>query len=81
MTKLPIVSSRDLIKYFERRGFLHSFSKGSHHALRKQELRVIIPERKEIDRRALLSILNNAGIGRDEFIKDFRSKRRDLSDN
>lgn len=75
MTKLPIASTRDLIKYLVQHGFAHEHSKVSHHALRKQEFRVIIPERKEVDKRALLTILNAAGISRDEFIEDFRSKK------
>ena len=75
MAKLPVVSSRDLIKYLAKRGFKYAPSKGTHHSMQKGERVSIIPNRKELGKGALLAILKKAGISKDEFIKDFRGKR------
>ena len=36
MTKLPIVKSRDLIKYLNSKGFVCTHVRGSHHVFRSQ---------------------------------------------
>ena len=76
LAKLPIISSREMIKYLTKHDFKHTFAKGSHHIMRKPGAKVVIPNRKELGKGALLSILKKAGISKDEFINDFQSSKR-----
>ncbi|MBU4255386.1 MAG: type II toxin-antitoxin system HicA family toxin [Acidobacteria bacterium] len=75
MPKLPILSSKELIKVLKKIGFGEAprRGKGSHHAFVKktseQTYLVIIPIKKEIPRGTLLSIIEQAGLSKDEFIK------------
>jgi predicted RNA binding protein YcfA (HicA-like mRNA interferase family) len=69
--KLPVVSSRDLIKYIKKKGFEYDHTTGSHHVLKSKESLVTIPERKEIGKGLLLAILEEAGISRDDFIQEW----------
>ncbi len=73
MSKLPSVSSNDLIKYLTKKGFTHKHSKGSHHVFILDHIRVIIPERKEMGKGLLLSILAMAQIKREDFIREWNS--------
>ena len=74
MTKFPSLSSKQLIKTLKSIGFEDApkRGKGSHIAMVKQELGnirlVIIPNRKIIPKGTLRSILDQAGLTRDEFI-------------
>jgi len=74
MTKLPILSSKDVIKVLISAGFEDApkRGKGSHIALIKRSIEgqrlVIIPERKSIPRGTLRTIVDQAGMSRDEFI-------------
>jgi predicted RNA binding protein YcfA (HicA-like mRNA interferase family) len=75
MAKLPIVSSKEIIRVLKRMGFEHApkRGKGSHLAfMKKSDGRtrlVIIPDKNEIPRGTLLSILNQAGLTKEEFVK------------
>lgn len=71
MPKLPVVSSRDLIKYLKRKGFEHDHTTGSHHVYKSNNRLVSIPERKEVGKGLLLAILEEAGISRDDFIQEW----------
>jgi len=74
MAKLPIISSKKVIKVLRLAGFEDApkRGKGSHSAMIKRSVEgarlVIIPERKSIPRGTLRAILDQAGIPRDEFI-------------
>lgn len=74
MTKLPVVSSKDLIKALRSAGFEDApkRGKGSHIALMKRipgrTKLVIIPERRTLPRGTIRAILEQAGLSRDEFI-------------
>ena len=57
MQKLPLVSSRDLIKYLVDHGFRYVHTRGSHHIFQYQTRKVVVPERKQVGRGLLLSIL------------------------
>ena len=48
MQKLPLVSSRDLIKYLSKHGFTYIHTRGSHHVLLRQTERIVVPERTQI---------------------------------
>jgi predicted RNA binding protein YcfA (HicA-like mRNA interferase family) len=75
LTKLPVVSSKKIIKALKSDGFRDAprRGKGSHVALVKQEhgkIRlVIVPEGKSIPRGTLRAILEQSGLSREEFIK------------
>ena len=76
MTKFSIVSSREVIRALKRAGFKYApkRGKGSHIAMMttKGHLNprlVIVPERKNLPKGTLHSILDQAGLTKKEFIK------------
>jgi predicted RNA binding protein YcfA (HicA-like mRNA interferase family) len=75
MPKLPVVSSKQIIRTLQKLGFEYApkRGKGSHVALVKtgdsKTRLVIVPDRNEIPRGTLLAILEQAGISKDEFIR------------
>ena len=73
MSKLPVASSRDLIKYLMKKGFQYQHTKGSHHVYKLNDILVTVPERKEIGKGLLKAILEEAGISRDDFIREWSS--------
>lgn len=72
--KLSLVSSDKMLKYLSKKGFSVMRQKGSHIILHKKEngktLLVVVPRRAQIKRGTLLSILKQAKISRDEFVKE-----------
>jgi predicted RNA binding protein YcfA (HicA-like mRNA interferase family) len=74
MPKLPIVSSRQIIRILKKVGFdvAPRRGKGSHLAfMRKDSDRVrlvIVTDRNEIPKGTLLAILDQAGLSKDEFV-------------
>jgi predicted RNA binding protein YcfA (HicA-like mRNA interferase family) len=80
MPKLPILSSKEVIRILKYLGFepAPKRGKGSHSAfVKKKEDKtrlVIVPHRDEIPRGTLLSIIEQMGLTKVEFIKI--SKRR-----
>ncbi|MEM2506189.1 MAG: type II toxin-antitoxin system HicA family toxin [Nitrososphaerota archaeon] len=72
MSRLPVVSGKELIKYLTKKGFMVSRQKGSHVVLKSQNgRRVTVPLHEELDRGTLLEILAEAGINKEEFLKDW----------
>ncbi|MBI5894317.1 MAG: type II toxin-antitoxin system HicA family toxin [Deltaproteobacteria bacterium] len=75
MPKLPVVSSKQVIRVLQNLGFEYApkRGKGSHRAFVKKDNNkthlVIVPDRKEIPKGTLLSILEQAGLTKEEFIK------------
>lgn len=73
--KLPVVSTREVIRVLQKVGFSYApkRGKGSHLAFYKEESGkkrlVIVPQRKEIPKGTLLSILEQAGLTRDNFVR------------
>jgi predicted RNA binding protein YcfA (HicA-like mRNA interferase family) len=75
MTKLPSLSTTDVMRALRRVGFIDAPSrgKGSHHALTRTDSGgivrlVIVPERKDIPIGTLSAILRQAGLTRDELL-------------
>ena len=74
MPKLPIVSSKDIIRVLQKIGFEYApkRGKGSHLAFVKKDKDrtrlVIVPDKKEIPKGTLLAILEQAGLSKDEFV-------------
>lgn len=70
MPKLPILSSKDLIKIFEKTGYFVVRQKGSHMRMHhKTRDPVTIPNHKIIGRGLLKKILRDSKISVDELIK------------
>lgn len=70
MTRIPVVSGRDLVKGFARIGYLKDHQRGSHIILRQESppyRRLTIPDHKEIAKGTLRTILREAGITLEEF--------------
>jgi len=74
MPKPPRVSVKDTIRALERLGFLQIRQQGSHIILKKQtpngEIGCVVPLHRELALGTLKSILKQAGIGLNEFIKN-----------
>jgi len=75
VTKLPVLSSKEVIKALRAAGFEDApkRGKGSHSALMRRGLDkmrlVIVPHRKTLPRGTLRAILDQAGLSRDELIE------------
>lgn len=80
MTKLPILSSKQVIKALRKAGFTDAprRGKGSHIALVKRGHKdtrlVIIPDRKAIPRGTLRGILEQTGLTREDFLNFISGK-------
>jgi predicted RNA binding protein YcfA (HicA-like mRNA interferase family) len=74
MPRPPRVSGKDTIRALERLGFLQIRQQGSHIILKKQtpngEIGCVVPLHRELALGTLKSILKQAGIGLNEFIKN-----------
>jgi len=71
MSKLPILSATKLIKALSKLGYSTDHQTGSHIILRNNKppfRRLTIPNHKEIARGTLNSIIEDAGLTRDEFL-------------
>ncbi len=71
MSKLPIISSKEVIKTLTKIGYEVDHQTGSHIILRqKQEpyRRLTIPNHREIARGTLRAIIREAGLSREEFL-------------
>ncbi|HEX8877665.1 MAG TPA: type II toxin-antitoxin system HicA family toxin [Phycisphaerales bacterium] len=68
---LPLTSSRELIKILGGFGFEHNRTRGDHHVLVQRSTgRVcVVPERRELPRGTLRSILQQTGVSQDELLK------------
>ena len=76
MSKLPIISGKELVKYLNKKGFVISRRKGSHVVLKSpNSYRVTVPLHKELDRGTLLEILAEAGIDKKEFLEEWYGKK------
>jgi len=71
--KLPVLSGDEVIKALRKAGFEITRQKGSHVSLHKKTpegiLLVVVPRKPEIKRGTLSSILKQAGLSREEFLK------------
>jgi len=72
--RLPVVSEKQLARILVQEGFVKIRQKGSHMQFRKQDrsgtMVVTIPcHRKDLSRGTLLSILGQAGLSREGFLK------------
>lgn len=73
MTKLPVISGRETVKALGKIGFTIAGRKGSHVRLKRQRDRevliVIVPMHDELARGTLKSILRQANLTTDDFLR------------
>ena len=69
MSKLPVVSGRDLVRALTQLGFAFDRQKGSHMILYRSEppTTLSIPDHRELDRGTLRGLLRQAGISPEQF--------------
>jgi predicted RNA binding protein YcfA (HicA-like mRNA interferase family) len=69
MSKLPVVSGRELVRVLQKLGFQFDRQKGSHMMLFRENppTTLSIPEHRELDRGTLRALLRQAGVTPDEF--------------
>lgn len=72
MSKLPVISARELLKIMGKIGYSIDHQTGSHMILRNRNYpyrRITVPNHKEIARGTLRSIIRQSGLTLDEFRK------------
>ncbi len=72
MSKLPVLSGKQLIKILSKIGFAYDRTKGSHAVLIREtpkKVCISVPLHSELSKGVLLSIINKAGLSREEFEK------------
>ena len=71
--KLPIVSAREILKALKSTGFEITRQSGSHIILVKfvdnKKLTVVVPHHAELAKGTLLSIISQAGMTKEKFLK------------
>jgi predicted RNA binding protein YcfA (HicA-like mRNA interferase family) len=72
LSKLPLLSWRDVVKALTRAGFRVVRQRGSHLILVKEEKIVPVPKHKVIKRGLLQAIIVEAGLTREEFLQLLR---------
>lgn len=70
--KLPVLSSRKVLKALQSTGFQITRQSGSHIILVKfiddRKLTVVVPKHSEIAKGTLLSIISQSGLTKEEFL-------------
>jgi len=73
MTKLPVLSGREVIKILKKAGWTPARQKGSHIILVKHtpegKKGVVVPNHREVDVGTLSEIIRQAGLTRKEFLE------------
>lgn len=72
MPKLPRISGKELVKILAKLGYEIDHQTGSHIILRQNKepyRRLTVPNHKELDSGTLRSIIRQAGLTREEFLK------------
>ena len=75
MSKLPLLSGREICKILKKIGYLVDHQTGSHIILRHVDpphRRLTVPDHKEIAKGTMRSIIRQAGLTVNEFIKLIR---------
>jgi len=72
MSKLPVLSARDVIKALTKAGFYVHHQKGSHVVLKRHNpppRRVVVPYHRELKKGMLRAIIRQAGLTVEEFLE------------
>jgi predicted RNA binding protein YcfA (HicA-like mRNA interferase family) len=71
LTRLPVVSGRDVVRAMEKIGYKLDRQRGSHMVLRQAIppfRRLTIPDHKEVAKGTLRAILRQAGLSVEQFV-------------
>ena len=68
--KLPNLSGKEIVRRFEKLGFISVRQKGSHIVMRKDSHVCVVPNHKEVKTGTLNGILKQAGVTIDEFMQE-----------
>jgi predicted RNA binding protein YcfA (HicA-like mRNA interferase family) len=69
LSKLPLLSWREIVNALEKAGFQVARQKGSHLILVKSECVVPVPKHAQIKRGLLMAIIAESGLTKEEFLK------------
>jgi len=69
LSKLPLLSWREVVKALGKVGFKIDRQKGSHMILVRDERIVPVPRHAEIKRGLLMEIITEAGLTKEEFLR------------
>jgi predicted RNA binding protein YcfA (HicA-like mRNA interferase family) len=69
MSKLPVLSGRDLIDILKSLGFVVARQKGSHVSLQKGQYKTVIPLHDDLAKGTILGILKQCGLSKDDIIR------------
>ena len=71
MSKLPVISGRQLVRVLEQRGFTLDRQRGSHMMLFRSDppTTLSVPDHHELDRGTLRALLRQAGISPSELLE------------
>jgi predicted RNA binding protein YcfA (HicA-like mRNA interferase family) len=72
LSKLPLLSWREVVKALNKIGFVAARQRGSHIILVKDERVVPVPRHDQIKRGLLLEIIAEAGMTKEDFLKLLR---------
>lgn len=73
MARLPIISGDNFVKAMHKIGYVWDHTEGSHMILlHPSGRRLSVPRHKELGRGLLRSLIGDAGLGTEEFIKLLR---------
>ena len=72
MSKLPLLSWREVVKALGKIGFVVARQRGSHIILVKDEHAIPVPRHDQIKRGLLLEIIAEAGLTGEEFLELLR---------
>ena len=71
MSRLPVVSGREVVRALEKIGYELDRQRGSHMVLRQATppfRRLTVPDHKEVAKGTLRAIIRHAGLSFDEFV-------------
>jgi predicted RNA binding protein YcfA (HicA-like mRNA interferase family) len=74
MPELPHISGAEIVKTFQRMGFIVARQKGSHVVLRRGNKGCVVPMHKEVATGTLKSAIKQAGITPEEFVNTHKSR-------
>ena len=72
MSKLPIISGKEVVRVLKKLGYEIDHQTGSHMILRKTEgehRRLTVPNHQEVAKGTLLAIIKQAGLTKEEFLE------------
>ena len=69
MSKLPVLSGRDLIDILKSLGFVVARQKRSHVSLQKGQYKTVVPLHDDLAKGTILGILKQCGLSKDDIIR------------